>query len=44
MIGFIGGGKMAEALIKGITSKGDKNIFVSEPLRRGGSILNPHMG
>ncbi len=32
MIGFIGGGKMAEALIKGITSKGNKNIFVSEPL------------
>ncbi|HKN19542.1 MAG TPA: NAD(P)-binding domain-containing protein, partial [Dissulfurispiraceae bacterium] len=32
MIGFIGGGKMAEALIKGITSKGNKNIFVSEPI------------
>ncbi|HXW67980.1 MAG TPA: pyrroline-5-carboxylate reductase [Dissulfurispiraceae bacterium] len=33
MIGFIGGGKMAEALIKGISSKGNNNIFVSEPLQ-----------
>lgn len=31
MIGFIGGGNMAEALIKGMTSKGMKDIFVSEP-------------
>src|SRR5208282_5688912 len=30
--GFIGGGKMAEALIKGITSKKNKDIFVSDPL------------
>ncbi len=30
MIGFIGGGKMAEALIKGITSQGNKNIIVSD--------------
>ncbi len=31
MIGFIGGGNMAEALIKGMTSQGMKDIFVSEP-------------
>jgi len=31
MIGFIGGGNMAEALIKGMTSKGMKEILVSEP-------------
>ncbi len=32
MIGFIGGGKMAEALIKGIITQGDSKIFVSEIL------------
>ncbi len=32
MTGFIGGGKMAEALIKGITGRGGTDIFVSEPL------------
>lgn len=32
MIGFIGGGKMAEALIKGLVTKGMRNIFVSELL------------
>ncbi len=31
MIGFIGGGNMAEALIKGMTFQGMKDIFVSEP-------------
>jgi pyrroline-5-carboxylate reductase len=31
MIGFIGGGNMAEALIKGMTAKGMRDIFVSEP-------------
>src|SRR5574340_430621 len=31
MIGFIGGGNMAEALIKGMESKGMKEIIVSEP-------------
>ncbi len=31
MIGFIGGGNMAEALIKGITSQGMKDVIVSEP-------------
>lgn len=31
MIGFIGGGNMAEALIKGMTSQGMRDIFVSEP-------------
>lgn len=30
-IGFIGGGNMAEALIKGITFRGMKDIIVSEP-------------
>lgn len=31
MIGFIGGGNMAEALIKGMTANGMKDIIVSEP-------------
>src|SRR5512139_247491 len=31
MIGFIGGGNMAEALIKGMTSRGMNSIVVSEP-------------
>jgi pyrroline-5-carboxylate reductase len=31
MIGFIGGGNMAEALMKGMTYHGMKEIFVSEP-------------
>ncbi len=31
MIGFIGGGNMAEAMIKGMAAKGLKDIFVSEP-------------
>jgi pyrroline-5-carboxylate reductase len=31
MIGFIGGGNMAEALIKGIRQSGMKDIIVSEP-------------
>ena len=30
-IGFIGGGNMAEALIKGIMSRGKKTVIVSEP-------------
>ena len=30
-VGFIGGGNMAEAIIKGITSQGIEDIFVSEP-------------
>jgi pyrroline-5-carboxylate reductase len=30
MIGFIGGGRMAEALIKGIVKQGNKNILVSD--------------
>ncbi|MBI5639440.1 MAG: pyrroline-5-carboxylate reductase [Nitrospirae bacterium] len=31
MIGFIGGGNMAEALIKGMMSEGMKDVLVSEP-------------
>jgi len=31
MIAFIGGGNMAEALIKGVVRKGKKDIIVSEP-------------
>jgi pyrroline-5-carboxylate reductase len=31
MIGFIGGGNMAEALIKGMTSQGMGDVMVSEP-------------
>lgn len=31
MTGFIGGGNMAEALIKGMTAQGMKDILVSEP-------------
>ena len=31
MIGFIGGGNMAEAMIKGIRQSGMKDIIVSEP-------------
>ncbi|NOZ68779.1 MAG: pyrroline-5-carboxylate reductase [Deferribacteres bacterium] len=31
--GFIGGGNMAEALIRGMTSRGMKDIIVSEPLK-----------
>lgn len=31
MIGFVGGGNMAEALIKGMSSQGMKEIFVAEP-------------
>lgn len=31
MTGFIGGGNMAEALIKGMTGQGMKDIFVAEP-------------
>ena len=31
MIGFIGGGNMAEALIKGMTSRGMSPVLVSEP-------------
>ena len=31
MIGFIGGGNMAEALIKGMTTEGMRDILVSEP-------------
>ncbi|GAQ94362.1 pyrroline-5-carboxylate reductase [Thermodesulfovibrio aggregans] len=32
MIGFIGGGNMAEALIRGLVKQGKRNIVVSEPI------------
>ncbi len=44
MIGFIGGGNMAEALIKGITSQGMKNIIVSEPSADRRSYLEQEYG
>ena len=44
MTGFIGGGKMAEALIKGITSRGGKDIFVSEPLEERRHYLESSYG
>ena len=39
MIGFIGGGNMAEALIKGMTAEGMKDILVAEPRRERGTEL-----
>ena len=33
-IGFIGGGNMAEAMIKGMISQGKKDILVSEPVEK----------
>jgi len=39
MIGFIGGGNMAEALIKGMTAEGMKDIMVSEPREERGQEL-----
>ena len=44
MIGFIGGGNMAGALIKGMTSKGMKDIFVSEPREERGKELQQTYG
>jgi pyrroline-5-carboxylate reductase len=39
MIGFIGGGNMAEALIKGMVQSGMKDIMVSEPRQERRSYL-----
>jgi len=39
-IGFIGGGNMAEAMIKGMTSHGMKDIIVSEPKKERRQYLN----
>ena len=39
-IGFIGGGNMAEALMKGMTSQGMKDIIVSEPKQARRQYLN----
>jgi pyrroline-5-carboxylate reductase len=44
MIGFIGGGNMAEALIKGMTAKGMRDIFVSEPREERGAELKRAYG
>jgi len=43
-IGFIGGGNMAEALIKGMTSQGMKDIIVSEPKQARRQYLNETYG
>ncbi len=39
-IGFTGGGNMAEAMIKGMTSQGMKDILVSEPMEERREYLN----
>jgi len=44
MIGFIGGGNMAEALIKGMTAEGMKDIVVSEPKQDRGQELEKTYG
>ncbi len=44
MIGFIGGGNMAEALIKGMTAKGMKDILVSEPVEEKRKYLQQAYG
>lgn len=44
MIGFIGGGNMAEALIKGMTSQGMKHIIVAEPSADRRSFLEQDYG
>jgi pyrroline-5-carboxylate reductase len=43
-IGFIGGGNMAEAMIKGMTSQGMKNIMVSEPREERREYLQKRFG
>ena len=44
MIGFIGGGNMAEALIKGIVQGGGKDIAVSEPRQERRAYLEKEYG
>ncbi|MBI5633403.1 MAG: pyrroline-5-carboxylate reductase [Nitrospirae bacterium] len=44
MIGFIGGGNMAEALIKGMTAEGMKDIVISEPRQERGQELEKMYG
>jgi len=44
MIGFIGGGNMAEALIKGMTAEGMKDIMVAEPREERGQELVQRYG
>ncbi len=41
-IGFIGGGNMAEALLKGITAHGMKEIYVSDPAAERRRYLKQH--
>ncbi|GBD97298.1 pyrroline-5-carboxylate reductase [bacterium BMS3Abin06] len=43
-IGFIGGGNMAEAMIKGMTSRGMKDILVSEPRNERRQYLQENFG
>lgn len=42
--GFIGGGNMAEAIIKGITARGMKDILVSEPTEERRQYLSQQYG
>lgn len=44
MIGFIGGGNMAEALIRGMVEEGKKDIIVSEPREERRSFLEKRYG
>jgi pyrroline-5-carboxylate reductase len=43
-IGFIGGGNMAEAMIKGMTSQGMKDILVSDPTEERRIYLEKNFG
>jgi pyrroline-5-carboxylate reductase len=44
MIGFIGGGNMAEALIKGMTSRGMREVIVAEPREERRKFLEQSYG
>jgi pyrroline-5-carboxylate reductase len=44
MIGFIGGGNMAEALLKGMTGRGMRDVMVSEPREERRAFLSETYG